>query len=265
MVVTCALVWPAVTHAVTVWSVDEEFSYGFLVPPVSALLVWWRRHAIREQLGSGANSGLVLVLAAVGVYAFGLRADINAISGLAVSPLLLGMVAFLWGWPAARVVAFPIAFLAFGLGLYRGLLDSLGFALQNMTATASGLLAQWLGLDVVRDGLTLRVGSAAFLVAEQCSGLSSLLSLVALASLWAYAVRGPRLARGGLLLAVLPLVVAANTLRVTVVLLVATVFGPEVALGFFHGASSLALFGVALGGLLGIGRVLGCRLPLLDQ
>jgi exosortase len=184
---------------------------------------------------------------------------INALGGIAISPLLFGTVVYLWGWRAARVVAFPIAFLVFGLGLYRGLLNSVGFALQNITATGAAFAGQALGLHIVREGLVIQSQTFAFVVAEACSGMSSLLSLLALAALWTYATRGSQLSRAAVLLSVLPLVLLANTTRVTLVLLVANWFGQDAAIGFFHGASSLVLFGLALGGLLLISRLVGCK------
>jgi exosortase/archaeosortase family protein len=60
-------------------------------------------------------------------------------------------------------------------------------------------------------------------------------------------------------LSVLPLVLVANTIRVVLVLLVASALGQDAALGFFHGFSSLFLFGMAMAGLLAVSRVLGCR------
>lgn len=265
LLITGALVWPVTAHALTVWTIDQEFSYGFLVPPVSLFLCWWRRGALRSCIPRGSDGGIALVLGAAAIYVFGVRVGIYAISGLALSPLLLGMIAYLWGWPSARVVAFPVAFLAFGFGLYRGLLDSAGFALQNITATGAEVLANAIGLAVSRDGLIIHVGSSAFLIAEQCSGLSSLLSLLALATVWAYVIRGRVAVRVGLLPAVLPMVVVANTLRVTAVLVVARWLGPDTATGFFHGYSSLVLFGLALAGLVLMSRVFGCKLPSLSQ
>jgi exosortase/archaeosortase family protein len=51
----------------------------------------------------------------------------------------------------------------------------------------------------------------------------------------------------------------ANTTRVTLVLLLANWMGQDAALGFFHGASSLVLFGVAMVGLVLVSRMVGCR------
>jgi len=256
---TLAVVWPAFAHAVEVWSTTEEFSYGYLIVPVSLGVVWFRRYAVLQKTEKGAAAGLAIVLVSLTVLLGAERMGIHALAGIAVSPLLFGVVVYLWGWPAARVLAFPIAFLVFGLGVFRGLLDTVGFALQGVTAVGAGTLASVLGLPVVRDGLVLSSERYAFVVAEPCSGMSSLVSLLALAALWTYVARGSLTARAAVLLSVAPLAIFANSARVTMVLVVAQFFGQDAALGFFHGASSLVLFGLALGGLVGVSRLVGCH------
>ena len=256
---TAALLWPAVMHGIEVWSTTEEFTYGFLIGPIALAVIWWRRKALLASIGPGASPGLVVVAIALLVYLFGERLGIHAIAGLAVSPLLFGAAVYLWGWRAGRVLAFPFAFLAFGLGVYRGLLDTFGFALQGITAVAAAGIAHVAGIAVVRDGLVLSSDRFAFIVADTCSGMSSLVSLLALAALWTYAARGSLPGRLVVLLSVAPLTIAANSFRVALVLLVANSFGQDAALGYFHGASSLVLFGIALTGLLCVSRLVGCR------
>ncbi len=258
---TVLFVFPAFAHAFEVWSTTEEFSFGYAIPLVTLGLLWWRREDLRRRAGKGSAAGLVIALGAMALYLLGQRAGVNAVAGLAVIPLLWGAAVYLWGWGVGRVALFPLAFLAFGLGLYRGLLSSVGFVLQEITARGSGLLATLVGLDVARDGLVLYSEQFAFIVAEACSGMSSLLSLLALAALWTHLARGAPWTRLVVLASVAPLVVLANVLRVTAVLGVASVLGQDAALGFFHGASSLVLFGVALGGLLLVSWRAGCRLP----
>jgi exosortase len=254
-----ALLRPTLAHAVDVWSTTEEFSYGFLILPVAGALVWWRRAAIRAAIGRGSAWGLAITLGALMVYVAAWRMGIHALAGLAVSPLLWGVVVYLWGWGAARELAFPIGFLAFGLCVFRGLLDSVGFALQQVTAVGAADVVASLGVPVVRDGLSLTSRHFNFVVAEGCSGMSSLVSLAALAALWTYAAKGSGPARLAVLASVVPLVILANSLRVALVLLVADAFGQDAALGYFHGLSSLVLFGVALAGLIAISRTVRCR------
>jgi exosortase len=260
-----ALIAPALVHAVEVWLTTEEFSFGLVVVPVAAALVWWHRLEFRRAVSAGANGGLIIVLGALALFLLAFRADINALSGLAVVPLLWGSVVFLAGWRAGRVLAFPIGFLAFGLALYRGLLDTVGFTLQRITAAGAADLVASLGIPVVRDGLTLYNDKFAFVVAQPCSGMSSLVSLLALASLWVHLARGAVPRRLVVLLSVLPLVIVANTTRVALVMMIAWWMGQDEALGFFHGASSLVLFGLALGGMLLVSKVMGCRLPALAR
>lgn len=253
------LVWPAFAHAFDVWSKTEEFSFGFLVPLISVALIVWRRQQIRRSVGAGATLGLVVVIAALAVYLAAERVQIHALAGIAVSPLLWGGAVYLGGWRLGRELAFPIGFLAFGLGLFRGLLDSVGFALQGITATGAATLARFLGVPVVHEGLLLSSDRFTFVVAETCSGMSSLVSLLALAALWTYVAHGRLSARAGVFMSVAPLVIVANSTRVALVLLVASHFGQDAALGFFHGASSLVLFGLALAGLMFVSRMMGCE------
>jgi exosortase/archaeosortase family protein len=112
----------------------------------------------------------------------------------------------------------------------------------------------------VRDGVLLSTDRFSFMVAEACSGMNSLLSLLVLAAVWTYVAQGSLPARLAVLVSVAPLVILANTARVTLVLLVASWFGQEAALGFFHNASSVVLFGVALTGLFVISQIAGCRI-----
>jgi exosortase len=258
LLATIAVVWPAFAHAIEVWSTTEEFSYGFLIGPVALGVIWFRRQALLSSIGRGATGGLVIVVLSLVVYLAAQRMGIHALAGVAISPLLFGAAVYLWGWAAGRVLAFPIGFLIFGLGVFRGLLDTVGFALQGITALGAGTLAQAIGLPVTRDGLVLSSDRFAFIVAEPCSGMSSLVSLLALSALWTYVARGSMTARAAVLLSVAPLAIFANSVRVTAVLLVAQLYGQDAAIGFFHGASSLVVFGLALGGLFAVSRLVGC-------
>jgi exosortase len=259
-----AVLLPAFAHALEVWATTEEFSFGFLIVPIVALLVWWRRDAFAGP-SRGVSLGLLIVGPALVVYVVALRVGVNAVAGLAVIPILWGVVLYLRGARAARSLAFPIAYLAFGLGLYRGLLDSVGFALQGITADLAAVGSSAIGLDVHQDGLVLTSKAWAFVVAQPCSGMSSLVSLLALAALWVYLAGGSAFARSAVVLAVLPIVVLANGLRVTLVLAVASTLGVDAAIGFFHGASSLVLFAIAIGGLLVVGRAVGLRAPTFGR
>jgi exosortase len=233
---------PQFLHAVDVWGSDAEFGFAFLMPPLSALLLWLRRRRIRLEVRRGDQLGLIPFAGGLLVYLLAARLGIHALGGLSFAATVLGVVVYLHGAAAARVVAFPIGFLTVGLALYRGLLDTVGFTLQHLTAQAAAAGAAALGIPVQRSGVDLFVGGLHFVVAEACSGLSSLVALLCLGGLVIGVVNTTPPRRVLMMMLVLPIVFVANTARVTLVLFLARSFGLAVAQGFIHGLFSAVLF-----------------------
>jgi exosortase len=254
------LLWPVVTHAVQEWSTNEDLGFGFLVPPTIAVLLWWQRSSLRRSSSAGSAIGLPLLVFSLVAYVACQRLAALSPQAVAAGLVLWSVALYLWGWQTARLLVLPLSVLTFSLALQQTLLAPLGFALQEVTAGGAHSFSHVLGLPVMRDGLVLHTQEFAFIVAEACSGMSSLLALLTLAALWNSFIRAAAPARVLLVLSVPLLVVLANTTRVTLVLLVASQFGQDAALGFFHGASSLVLFGLALLGLALVSRILGCRI-----
>jgi exosortase len=179
---------------------------------------------------------------------------VHALAGASLLPVVLGGVAFLHGIGPARVAALPVAVLTGSLSLYRGLLAPLGFALQQVTAQAAAVAASALGVPVHRVGVDLFTADVHLIVAEACSGMDSLLALLSLGLLFVALVRAS-LARRLLLMAlVLPIIVVANVLRVTLVLVLS---GP-LAAGLPHDMLSASLFVVATVLFLAAGLALRC-------
>src|SRR5262249_26420420 len=145
--------------------------------------------------GRGATVGLVPLLGGLLLLLAGSRSGVHAVAGAAFLPTVLGTIIYLYGIDAARVVAFPMALLTASLCLYRGLLSSVGFALQEVTARGSAGLAGLLGAPVHRSGVDLFVDRFHFVVAEACSGMSSLVALLCLGTLLAGLTLAPLLRR----------------------------------------------------------------------
>jgi exosortase len=249
---------PALSHAAEVWRTDQEFSFAFLVPPFALFLLWLRRGALRAALAPSANIGLLPLLAGLVLLLVGVRSGIHAIAGASFLPTALGAAAYLYGVAAARTLFYPLAFFTASLSLYRGLLNSVGFTLQELTARSAARLALLLGVPVRRTGVDLFVGQFHFVVAEACSGLSSLLALVCLGALLVGLAQASLPRRLALIVLVLPIVLAANIIRVTLVLALARPMGLAIATGFLHGTLSAVLFLCASGLFFLVGSSLGC-------
>ena len=199
-------VWPAFAHAVEVRSTDTEFA------ATASSSRRWRSGCCgrsAESCGDGESgvrprAGLVHRRAGRRLTLVSRRTGINVLAGVAVTPLLVGVAAVTCGRLVGRARGcLPAAFLVFGLGLYRGLLNSVGFALQDVTATGRPSPRNCWVLNLIRDGLVLQSAATppeyAFVVAQACSGMSSLLALLTLAALFIYATTGPVLGKTGVL------------------------------------------------------------------
>jgi exosortase/archaeosortase family protein len=105
----------------------------------------------------------------------------------------------------------------------------------------------------------LHVDDFTLAVAAPCSGIRSLVALMAIAALFAYLLPASMPRRIGLFLAGIPVALIANTIRVTCIMLIAHHFGKKLALGFFHDYSSPFLFVLACLVLMGLWKALSCQ------
>jgi exosortase len=261
--IAIALVYaPVFAHGVDVWRSDEELSFGFLVPPAAAAMLAFRRRDLAAASGPGHSLGLAALAAGLGLLVAATRGNVHALAGASFLPVALGAAGYLHGMAAVRLAALPVALTAGALSLYRGLLAPLGFAMQQVTAQASALTAGAVGVPVRRSGVDLFTSNVHLVVAQACSGMDSLLALLCLGALFIGLVRASLGRRLLLIALVLPIVLAANVLRVTLVLVLSGPFGQAVAQGLLHDLLSASLFIAATMLFVSAGLALRC-LPQL--
>jgi exosortase len=252
-----ALYLPVLGHAVDVWRSDQEFSFGFLVPPAVLLMVALRWQALARSPARPRDLGLVAMLVGLLTFLVGTRSGVHALAAVSLLPAALGAVTYLYGVAPARLAAFPLALLTTGLSVYRGVLAPLGFALQQLTAQLSADTAS-LVVPVRRSGVDLFTGNVHLVVAEACNGMDSLLALLCLGALFVGLVRASAARRLLLMALVVPIALAANVLRVTLVLVLSHPFGLAVAQGTLHQLLSASLFAGAALLFFAVGLVLRC-------
>lgn len=243
---------PIFAEFVKAWLAYPEYNFALLVPLTSAFLLWRRWDTLRAQQVRPAGRGFIVLGVGLSVLLLGVATGVHVAQGLSFIVVVLGLVMLLWGQGAARVTLFPVAYLACGLGLYRGLASSLGFTMQGITARYANVLANVLGAPSHRDGLLLILGHTHYLVAETCSGLSSLLSLLALGWLLVGEGRGTLWFKSLLFLAIVPLALIANITRVALVLVISRDINPAVAEGFVHTLFGEMIFIITLALLLAV-------------
>lgn len=234
---------------------EDEHAHGPLILAVAAALAWRERARLRELQGGDTVAGAALVLVGVFSWLLGRTQGLVPIEAGSLLFVATGATLLAWGRQGLRVLAFPLAFLLFYVPLPGFVLEAATSPLKELVSAAVAGLLELFGYAVERSGVVLAVEGREMLVADACSGLNSIVSLFALALLYAH-LRGASRARTLLLVAaIVPIAVAANILRVLALVLVTVHVGAESAQGFLHEALGLSVFVVALLMLIGLDRL----------
>ncbi|MBZ0268217.1 exosortase/archaeosortase family protein [bacterium] len=244
---------PLFPELVRDWSGSGDFSHGFLVPVIAGAIVWTRRDRIRSAPVRAYLPGAWLLGAAVAAYALGVAASEFTLQRLSMVAFLGGWVLLVWGPARAAALVFPVGFLLFMIPPPGIVWNAISFPLQLLATTATVDTLSWAGLDVARAGNVIRLPECSLEVAHACSGLRSLVALLAVGAVLAEGSlvggRGPkgRPARCVVFLAAVPVAVFANAIRVAVTTVLASRYGAEAATGKAHDAAGIAMFALAMG------------------
>jgi exosortase len=241
------------------WQTNENYSHGPLVPLVVAWLVWDRRDRLREVAVAPDGRGLALTALACVLHLVGVRADLFALQGWSLLPLAMGLVVTFLGWRHARMLLFPVLYLGFMLTFPPIVMDRLSFELKGIALHAATWAATALGTEMRVSAMSIFVGGGELRVEDPCSGLRSLLALLATGTLFAYLQPGGGWRRCAVLLATVPIAVGSNILRLLALILAADARGVVWAAGAFHDAVGYALYAVALLALVGLRGLLTPR------
>jgi exosortase len=247
----CAwLYWDVLLSLVRQWSSDDNYSHGFFVVPLALYFGWERRAALRDAVARPGAAGLLIIAASLLLLIAGLLGAELFLTRVSLVGVIAGSVLFIWGWEHFRILAFPIAFLLLMIPLPAIVFNQLAFPLQLVASQAGETAIAAAGIPVLREGNLLHLPGRTLEVAEACSGIRSLVSLIMLAIVLGYFTErriGPRLI---LAVAAIPIAILANATRVAGTGLASHWISPAAADGFFHTFSGWLMFLVALGGLL---------------
>ena len=237
----------AITLGKETWS-SEEGAHGPLVLVTAGWLLWRQWPELRRRASPGSPWIVALgLLVSLLFYIFGQAFDfitLNAAglygAGLVIFYSLFGAREIYRNW-------FIFLYLLFAVPPPRSLLDKLTFPLKQFVSTAATAVLQPFGIPVTHEGVVIYVAQYQYLVEDACSGLNSIVGLLAISLFYIYLSRGSSW-RYSLLLATLavPIAIIANILRIIILILLTVFMGDDVAQGFMHFAAGIIVFAIAL-------------------
>lgn len=236
---------PVLSSMARQWWDDPNYGHGLLVPVFVAYILWRERTRWRTVSVRASNYGLPIMLLALGLLILGMLGAELFTARVSLLILISGIIVFLAGWQVLRSIAFPIGYLFFMIPLPALVYYQLTFPLQLWASRlgAHGLVI--LGVHTVREGNLLILPNATLEVVEACSGVRSLLSLLAAVVAYGYLAEHRMWKRCLLVVLAIPIVILSNGLRLVATGVLSFVFGPEVDSGPVHAVLGLAFFVLA--------------------
>lgn len=224
------------------------YQHGPLIFPISiavAFLIVRKNGLAMFSTRSSRGWGMLLVIGALLIHLACMFARVTFVSGFMLVPLYAGSMLYLGGWPMLRTLWFPIVFLSFMIPLPDITIYNINFHLKLFAADASTGIVNLLGVPVFGKGSEIFLtGDKHLMVDDMCGGLRSLISLMAFATLFSYACRVRGYKRWALFFSAVPIAVAANIVRITVLIIVAHFYGTKLTSpgGWVHDSMGLLVF-----------------------
>jgi exosortase A len=227
---------------VAIWQRSETFAHGFLIVPISAWLIWRRRHAV-AGLEPRPKLLALLLLALVGFgWLLGYLAGAGVVQQFGLVLMIPLLVWAILGDQVVRALAFPLFFLLFAVPFG----EFLERPLMEHTADFTVAALRLTGIPVLREGQYFTIPSGSWSVVEACSGLRYLMASLTLGFLYAY-LTYRSFARRAIFVAFSVIVpIVANWLRAYMIVMIGHLSGMKYATGIDHLIYGWLFFGVVM-------------------
>jgi exosortase D (VPLPA-CTERM-specific) len=237
--------WPGLAHVVTQWQ-REEFSYGYIVWPIAAWLVWNGLCDRPRDAFGGVWAGPMLIAFAIAVAGVGTFAGMLPLVYYGFVVGCYGLVLCRVGWRGFLALLGPLSLLWFGYPLPSTLYTKVAVFMQMISSEIGAWVIKLLGIPVLLEGNVIDLGVYQLQVAEACNGLRYLFPIACFAYIVAYTYRGPFWQRVLIVVASAPITILINSVRIAITGVLVKYAGVEMAEGFLHWFEG---FAVAIAGL----------------
>ena len=234
---------------VSVWQQSDTFAHCFLIAPISAFLIWRRRHDLARAPQQVSIWGLLAVVGLSAGWLVAASANVQIGQQLTAVLLIPATAVALLGVQATRVIAFPLAYLLFAVPFGEGLIPSL----MDFTASFTVAALRMTGIPVLREGLYFSIPSGDFEVAKACSGIRYLIACSALGILYAYLSYRSAAKRAVFIAVSVIAPIVANGVRAYLIVVIAHLSEMKLATGVDHLIYGWLFFGLLVALLFWVG------------
>lgn len=239
----------------------EDAGHGNFIPFLVVGIFWWKRKQLLKLPLTVWAPGIFIVAAALVLHAAGYLVQQPVLSVVALFLGIFGLMGLAWGSEWLRHSLYPYLLFVFSIPMASHL-NFILFPLRLMVCWLVEMASHLIGIDVIRRGTELFDPSGKFQyeVAAACGGMRSLVAIILLATVYAFAIFHSPKKRFLLIASAIPFAVLGNFVRLFAIIVAADFggqhWGEYVHEGGPFGLLSLLPYVPPIIGLLWLGRVL---------
>ena len=211
------------------WRTASYYSHGVAIIPIVCYLIWRKRELLRKIPVEPEPLGLWAVGIGLAMRVVASFPQVWFLSAFSIPLVLWGLILYFWGRRAGRELLFPIVFLVAMIPLPLITIDKVAVLMRNLGTVHTAKILNSLGITALQDATYIHLwrsgGVETVQVGDVCSGLRSLIALLAFGAIFAYLVPRTRVGKAIIFFASVPVAYVANLARIVVLTLLAQAFG----------------------------------------
>lgn len=224
---------------------DSYYSHGFLVPLITLFIIWRKRYELEKLPFVPSRWGFRTFLLGISLYWTSALLHVYFSSAIAMLIITIGLIGHIYGKKTLQEILFPILFLVFMIPLPLIVVAYICFKLKIVAAQLATLMLNILGFGAVQLSSYIKLTHSYVLVEDSCGGLRSLVSLMALGSIFAYQLNARFIKKMILFAMAVPIAIVTNASRIVFLSIIGEVWGAQYAQGILHTVSGYLVFAFA--------------------
>ena len=242
LVAAIAVYRETVWSMVAIWLDSDTFAHGFVILPISAFLVWWKRNELGLLQPVPVSYGpLVLIIPGL-IWLLGYISDVQVVQQFCFVATFILLVWILLGWKVVKLLAFPLGYLLFAVPFGKFLVP---FMIDFSAVFAIGAL-RLTGVPVFAEGTSFSTPGANWIVLEVCSGMRYLIAALVVGTLYAYLTYRSQIRRAFFILVTIVIPFIASGMRVYIIVMIGHFIDMRYAKGFDHLFIGWLFFGIVM-------------------
>jgi exosortase D (VPLPA-CTERM-specific) len=228
-----------------IWGRKDEYSHAYVIPAISAFLIWQKRSELAATPFEGSWAGVFLVIAGILLGLLGQLSTVYTIQQFGLMVVISGLVLAVVGWRAMRYFWMPLLLLFLVIPLPNFIQVKVSAGMQLLSSAIGVWFLRLMDISVFLEGNVIDLGIYQLQVVEACDGLRYLFPLMTLGLVIAYFYKGAMWKRVLIFCSSIPITILMNSIRIAMIGWMVEHWGIGMAEGFLHDFQGWAVFMVS--------------------